>query len=124
MAIVFSTAVYADSLNLSIPSAPANYQSDRFRSGNLDCSNAIGSATNLEMGVTGIIQKTDPFGNANQAGDVGVYARINIPLGAKPRSRIDCNRLYDLEMRRQQLEIQKLEQELRDMARLKFIDED
>ena len=118
--VLLGSSAYADSLNLAIPSAPPNYQSDKFRAGDLDCSNAIGSATNLEMGVTGLIQKTDPFGNANQAGDVGVYARIIIPLGAKTKNRIDCNRLYDLEMKKKQLEIMKLEQELKALRQLQF----
>lgn len=123
VSLVFATAAYGDSINLAIPSAPPNYQSDKFRSGDNDCSNAIGSATNLELGVTGLIQKTDPFGNTNQAGDVGVYARVVIPLGAKPRSRIDCNRLFELEMRRQELEIMKLERELQELTRLRYVGE-
>ena len=32
-------------------------------------------------------------------GDVGVYARITIPLGAKPKARINCNELYEVELR-------------------------
>lgn len=120
LAMLLGTTAQADSLNLALPAMPPSYGTDKFRAGDLDCSNAIGSATNLEMGVTGLIQKTDPFGNTNQAGDVGVYARIIIPLGAKPASRIDCNRLYNLEMRRKQLEIIKLEQELQALRRLQF----
>ena len=59
LVIVFmcmTTTALADSssLNLALPNAPGNYQSDKFRAGDLDCSNAIGSATNLEFGVTGI----------------------------------------------------------------------
>jgi len=59
--IIFGSAVNAESssLNLQLPSAPGNYQSDKFRAGDLDCSNAIGSATNLEFGVTGLIDKGD-----------------------------------------------------------------
>ena len=107
------------SLNLALPQAGMNYQSDRFRAGELDCSNAIGSATQLEMGVTGILQKNDPFGNS-QAGDIGVYSRIVIPLGKRVKSRIDCNRLYELELRKKQLEVMKLEQELKALRKLQF----
>ena len=82
----------SNSLNLSLPNASQNFQADKFRAGELDCSNAIGSATNWEFGVTGIIQGAD---NNKQTGDIGVYSRITIPLGARARSRIDCNRLYD-----------------------------
>ena len=113
--IVIGSASYADSssLNLQLPGIPGNYQSDRFRAGDLDCSNAIGSATNLEFGVTGIIDKDydDPISGFNQdtKTDVGVYARITIPLGKKPKSRVDCNRLFELELRKKQLEVRKLE---------------
>jgi hypothetical protein len=121
------TSVYADtsSLNLAIPTAPQNFQSDKFRAGELDCSNAIGSATNLEFGVTGIIEngsydQMNNFNNQTRAGDVGVYARIVIPLGKVARNRIDCNELYELELRKKQLEVMRLEQELQQLRELQF----
>jgi hypothetical protein len=114
----------SSSLNLSLPSAPGSYQSDRFKAGDLDCSNAIGSATNLEFGVTGIIGRgyTDPLNGYvdSRVGDVGVFARITIPLGQKPKSRIDCNRLYELELRKKQLEVMRLEQEIQQLRALQF----
>ena len=65
MLLLLATVAFAQSssLNLSLPTAPGSYQSDRFKAGDLDCSNAIGSATNLEFGVTGIIGRgyTDPL---------------------------------------------------------------
>lgn len=117
--ILMGTPVLADassSLNLAIPGSPMNYQSDQFRAGDLDCSNAIGSATQLEFGVTGIIDKD----MGNQIGDVGVYGRIIIPLGKRVKSRIDCNKLYELELKKKQLEVQKLEQELQQLRELQF----
>ena len=57
LALLAGTAAHADSLNLSLPGAPGSYQSDKFSAGDLNCSNAIGSATNLELGVTGIIKR-------------------------------------------------------------------
>ena len=114
----------SSSLNLSLPSAPGSYQSDRFKAGDLDCSNAIGSATNLEFGVTGIIGRgyTDPLNGYvdSRVGDVGVFARIIIPLGQKPKSRIDCNELYLLELRKKQLEVMRLEQEIQQLRALQF----
>jgi len=114
----------SNSLNLSLPSAPGSYQSDRFKAGDLDCSNAIGSATNLELGVTGIIGRgyTDPLDGYvdSRVGDVGVFARIVIPLGQKPKSRIDCNELYQLELRKKQLEVMRLEQEIQQLRALQF----
>ena len=126
MLLLYSSVAFgqSSSLNLSLPSAPGSYQSDRFKAGDLDCSNAIGSATNLEFGVTGIIGRgyTDPLDGYvdSRVGDVGVIARITIPLGQKPKSRIDCNELYLLELRLKQLEVMRLEQEIRQLRQLQF----
>ena len=127
MVSLFCTAAYADtsSLNLAIPSAPQNYQSDKFRAGELDCSNAIGSATQMEFGVTGIIEnggydQMNTYINDRRAGDVGVYARIVIPLGKIAKNRIDCNKLFELELRKKQLEVMKLEQEVQQLRELQF----
>lgn len=126
LAISANTA-YADSssLNLALPSAPGSYQSDKFRAGELDCSNAIGSATTLEFGVTGIINKgyydnMNNYFNDTRTGDIGVYSRIVIPLGKRVQNRIDCNRLYELELRKKQLEVQRLEAELKQLRALQF----
>jgi len=126
--IITCNSAFAEStsLNLALPSVPGNYQSDKFRTGDLDCSNAIGSATNLEFGVTGLIDKGeyDPVYDyhSDPETDVGVYARITIPLGKRVKSRIDCNRLYELELRKKQLEVRKLEKELQQLRDLKFED--
>ena len=110
------------SMTLSMPSAPGSFQSDRFRAGDLDCSMAIGSATNVEFGVLGVINNNQQITTnvAPQNRDVGVYGRIIIPIGA-PKGRVDCNRLYEMELRKRAMEIEKLETELRNMKRdLKF----
>jgi hypothetical protein len=128
--LMMATQAYADSssLNLALPSMPGNYQSDKFRTGDLDCSNAIGSATKMEMGVTGIISRenNDPFAQqdptsfGNSPRDIGVYARITIPLGKTVKNRINCNELYQLELRKKRLEVMKLERELLQMQTLEF----
>lgn len=126
---IFAVSVaFADSssLNLAIPGLPQNYQQDKFRAGDLDCANAIGSATSMEVGVTGILQRgkydnmNNTYNDSTRAGDVGVYARITIPLGAKPKARINCNELYELELQRKRLEVMKLERELQQLRQLQF----
>jgi hypothetical protein len=108
------------SMTLSMPSAPGSFQSDRFRAGDLDCSMAIGSATNLEFGVLGVINNNQQITNgAPQNRDVGVYGRIIIPIGA-PKGRVDCNRLYEMELKKRAMEIQKLESELNNLRNLRF----
>lgn len=111
-----------NSLNLQLPSGPTSYQSDKFRAGDLDCSNAIGGGTNLEFGVTGIINNAeDPFSGydpvSQQRKDIGVYARIVIPLDG-PEERINCNTLYRLELEKKQLEVLKLRREVENLRRM------
>lgn len=112
----------SNSLNLSLPGSSGSYQSDSFRADGLDCSMAIGSSTNVEFGVVGVINNnanavsTNPV---NQAKDIGVYGRITIPIGA-PRNRLDCNELYQLELRKKRIEIQRLEKELNNLKNLRF----
>jgi hypothetical protein len=120
--MIFATEAVAEStsLGLQMPSAPSSYGQDSIRSGDLDCKNAIGGATQLEFGVTGIIDNADtPFSGSygNQSKDIGVFARIVIPLD-KPRERINCNSLYQLELRKKRLEVLRLQEELEALRRL------
>ena len=121
--LVFAKSAYADStsnsLSLSLPNSGTNYQSDSFRSGDLDCTNAIGSATNIEFGLTSIIQGGTAE-NSRKTGDIGIYSKITIPLGKRAKSRIDCNRLYELELQKKQLEVMKLKQEINKLRELAF----
>jgi hypothetical protein len=98
-----------------------NYQSDRFRAGNLDCSNAVGGGVNLEFGVTGVVNNVggtfSPSSFAHQSKDVGLYARVVIPLD-KPKSRINCDDLYQVELAQRRLEIQQLRNELEALKNL------
>jgi len=129
--VVCGNAFAQSSLNLAIPQSPQSFQQDRVRAGDLECSAAIGSATNVEFGVVGILNQNNPF--ENQFGidpitgqysdrfvrDVGVYGRINIPIGA-PKERLNCNLLYTLELERRKLEVMKLRQEIAQLRRLQF----
>ena len=120
---LLSSSVVADnsSLSLALPSPPMNYQSDRFRAGNLDCSNAVGGGVNLEFGVTGVVNNVggtfNPSSFGHQSKDVGLYARVVIPLD-KPKSRINCDDLYQVELAQRRLEIQQLRNELEALKNL------
>ena len=103
------------SLSLALPSPPMNYQSDSFSTGSTRCSNAVGGGINLEYGVTGVISSND--GNIGQGKDIGVYARVVIPLD-KPKSRINCDDLYQIELAQRRLEIQKLRDEIEALRNL------
>jgi hypothetical protein len=132
--ILWHVAAYADSssLNLAMPQSQQSYQSDRIRADQVECSMAIGSATNVEFGVVGILNQNDPFNNVygsdmivdpnydnKMIRDVGVYAKITIPIGA-PKERLNCNTLYLLELEKKRLEVQKLKAEIQSLKELKF----
>ena len=127
IAMLLATSAFAESssLNLALPGAPNNYQYDKFRAGELDCQNAIGSATQMEFGVSSIIDNgyydsLNSYINDTRVGDVGVYARIIIPLGKTVKQRINCNVLYELELQKKRLEVMKLERELQQLRALQF----
>ena len=109
-----SVSAESSSLALQLPSPPMNYQSDRFRAGNLDCSNAVGGSTTLEFGTTGVLTNMNSVAEGK---DIGIYARIVIPLD-KPRTRINCDDLFQLELSQRRLEVQVLRAELDQMKRM------
>ncbi len=122
LCVVASSAIAeSNNLALTLPNPPMNYQSDRFRAGNLDCSNAVGGGVNLEFGVTGVVNNVGGTFSAsslgNQSKDVGLYARVVIPLD-KPKSRINCDDLYQVELAQRRLEIQQLRNELEALKNL------
>ena len=123
IAMLLPTYGMADNsgIGLTLPSAPSTYGQDSIRSGDIDCKNSIGGATTFEFGVTGIIDNySSPFNDpdyGNTEKDVGIFARIVIPLD-KPRERINCNSLYQIELRKKRLEVLKLQQELEALRRL------
>lgn len=133
ISIALSMKAFADSssLNLSLPSSPQSFQTDRVRAGDLECSAAIGSSTNVEFGVVGLLNQGDPTYNLamgdpympynydNFMRDIGVYGKITIPLGA-PKERLNCNTLYQLELKKKRLEVMKLEQEIQQLKALNF----
>jgi hypothetical protein len=125
-----SQLAHADSssLNIALPSSPGNYASDQIRAGSLDCRNAIGSSTNVEFGVMGVIGQDDTYDGGfeptrvpvdSMTKDIGVYAKITIPIGG-PKERINCNSLFKLEMEVRRLEVMKLKQEIANLRALKF----
>lgn len=116
--LLLSSQVIAESssMSFSIPSISSVSGSDSIRAGDLDCKNAIGGSTNFEIGMTGVINNAvvpiiGKEGNDPQTKDIGLYARLIIPLDA-PNERINCNTLYQLELQRRRLEVERLKQEI------------
>ena len=123
--LLLSSQVIADSnsMSFSLPSMSSVSGSDSIRAGDLDCKNSIGGSTNFEIGMTGVINnalvpiigKEDP--NNPQSKDIGLYARLVIPLDG-PSERINCNTLYQLELQRRRLEVERLKQEIEYLKRI------
>ena len=93
--VLFASNAAAENsgLNLQLPNSGMAYGQDSFRAGDLDCKNSIGGSTNLEFGITGIIDNYEsPFGTNDplqpSSRDIGLYARIIIPLDG-PKERIN-----------------------------------
>lgn len=130
IALVASVSAYGQNngLNLTIPQAQQSFQQDRIRSGDVECSAAIGSSTNVEFGVVGMLNQNDPYYmdpyappvyDDNFVRDIGVYGRITIPIGA-PKERLNCNALYKIELEKRQLELMKLRAEVQRLRNLQF----
>ena len=113
--LLLATQTVADSnsMSFSLPSISSVSGSDSIRAGDLDCKNAIGGSTNFEIGMTGVINNAvvpiiGKKDNLNpETKDIGLYARIIIPLDG-PKERINCNTLYQLELQRRRLEVERL----------------
>ena len=109
-------------MSFSIPRISSVNGTDSIRAGDLDCKNAIGGSTNFEIGMTGVINNAvvpiiGKEGNDPQTKDIGLYARLIIPLDA-PNERINCNTLYQLELQRRRLEVERLKQEIEYLKQL------
>ena len=113
----------SNSMSFSLPSMSSVSGSDSIRAGDLDCKNAIGGSTNFEIGMTGVINNVvmPIIGKKNESNpqtkDIGLYARLIIPLDA-PSERINCNTLYQLELQRRRLEVERLKQEIEYLKQL------
>ena len=105
------------SMSLSLPGSSSSNGTDSVSMDQMKCANSISGGTLFEVGMTGVINnaiaplvgKKDP--NNPQSKDIGLYARIIIPLDG-PAERVNCNSLYQLMLQKQRLEMTKLRQEI------------
>ena len=110
-------SVYAVSTNgqvgIVLPNNQQSFNHDEIRtSSGLSCRQAAGSSTNVEFGVVGSDEQFDrsSFDPTGESGTLNqraaVYARITHSFGAPKR--LDCSRVYDLEVERLKAEIELL----------------
>ena len=110
-------SVYAVStsgqVGIVLPNSQQSFNHDEIRtSSGLSCRQAAGSHTNVEFGVVGSDEQFDrsSFDPTGESGTLNqraaVYARITHAFGAPKR--LDCSRVYDLEVERLKAEIELL----------------
>jgi len=99
------------------PSVVEGGDSVRGRDGTT-CKQGTYHSPTLDFGVTAnnldsYNNGNDPFNfrNRNNSDDVGVYARVVIPLGNKDIPRVDCTQLYQLEIQRLQMELERMQKQ-------------
>lgn len=118
---LLASATAAHAVDLQIPYVPNTSGSDSIRSGNDQCSNTIDSPVKLDLGIVHS-QEDDNLLNQSGSGN-SVYARIVMPFnlfsGPKP-NRIDCSRLYELQLRERELDLRERELKLRALENLEF----
>jgi len=96
------------------PSVVEGGDSVRGRDGTT-CKQGTYHSPTLDFGITAnnLDSYDDTFGNFNQnrsrSDDVGVYARVVIPLGNNKIPRVDCTQLYQLEIQRLQMELERMQ---------------
>ncbi|MBX3530280.1 MAG: hypothetical protein KF849_06720 [Rhizobiaceae bacterium] len=94
-------ALNQNTTGFSLPGVSLPQGQDEVRAADgTTCRSAVsGSGTYLDMGVVG--------GNGATPGGIATYGRVVVPLGRKP-PRLDCSKLYALEVERLQMEIRLL----------------
>ena len=105
---------------LSIPSASVPGGYDRVTtSDGVTCESTIASSSYVQAGLMGVTEDSDynrvttPNYSANieNKDEVGAYVQVVIPFGGGKRERLNCNRLYNIEIDRLKAEIDKLKAE-------------
>lgn len=100
--ILPSTSSSFNQNGFNLPSLPTVAGQDIVRgSSGLSCHSGLGnSGPNFDMGLIG---SNDIFSRES----VSVYGRVTVPLGKRPK-RVDCTKLYDLEIAKLKMELQLL----------------
>jgi hypothetical protein len=105
-----SAALAADGLLLPPPPVGPGGEDSITTSEGVRCSQSINSSGGyLDLGVAGGDLSTYYSATSTATNNTAVgYARVIIPLGKRPK-RIDCSKLYQLEIERLRAEIQALQ---------------
>lgn len=102
------------------PSIPSFGQDEFHASDGTSCRSSMDGARRIEAGAYGIsAREAEPYRDnslsdftRDPSQNVGVYVRFTMSLDAR-RTRIDCNRLYELELAKKNLELNMMQQSLK-----------
>ena len=103
-----------------LPTSPTSYGQDEFRTADgTTCRSSMDGTKRVEVG-TYVSGARTPFSNGYilptnydmpTQGNAGVYGRFTMSLDATP-DRIDCKRLFNLEMEKRELELEVMKRSL------------
>lgn len=117
--LLFPGVVFAN--NLQIPYVPNASGSDSIRSGTDQCTNTIDSPVKMDFGVVHSLEDNDLMDQ--KSSNNSVYARVVIPFslfsGPAP-NRIDCSRLYEIQLRERALDLRERELKVKALEDLEF----
>lgn len=107
------TAVMSfNAVAISLPSARLPSGSDRVSGSGVTCDSSISPDAYLEVGAYGTQNANDRdyYNSSNSwdnsdANEAGAFVRVVVPIGG-PKERLNCGRLYDLEIQRLQYELE------------------
>ena len=116
VSLLFASSVSATGMSIPSANVPSGYDRVTTTDG-FTCESTIASDTYVQTGLIGTQQDSDYSpkagkysSNLSQRDEIGAYVQLVIPIGAK-RERINCNRLYNLEISRLQAQIKQMELE-------------
>ena len=110
LCVILMNTVQADTTNATLSTSrggTTNY--DEIKVGDVSCRQAMISATQLEFGVGQLYNNANGVEPENEDGQA-VFARITYQLGMPDR--IDCSRIYEMELERLRFQLYQLRQEL------------
>jgi hypothetical protein len=123
LAIILPSSALAQSTGFYLPNASPSYGQDEFRaSDGTSCRTTMDGTKRVEVGTfaTGGNQTASGsnYGlpgyltNPTAQGNLGVYGRFSWSLDAMPQ-RMDCTKLYELEIEKKKMELELLKQQVR-----------
>lgn len=101
----------SSSTNIDLPSSPQgsyNYDEVKTSSG-VSCRQASGSSLIGEMGVVNSTQDETSGFTSDDSSNTAIYGRLTYAFGAPKR--LDCNKLYEIELQTLRLELEMLRAE-------------